>query len=380
MAEDFYKILGIDKNASDDEIKSAYRKLAKKYHPDVNKEKGADVKFKEVNEAYSVLSDKNKRAQYDQFGQGRGSDFFKQAGGGFGGGFGGDFGGFNFDFGGFDDIFSSMFGGSFGGSRTRTSAVTGDDIQVQINLSFEEAVLGCNKNINVSKVENCSDCSGTGAKGGKEYSTCRECSGSGTVKYRENSLFGTVIRTGPCKQCDGTGKIIKEKCSTCNGNGYKKQNKTVSINIPAGVDNNQVVTVRGGGNAGLRGGVNGDLHIIVSVANHKLLERENYNLKLKIFLPFTMLVTGGEVKVPLVKGTTKIKIPEYTQNNTVFKLKGKGVKHLNSNTYGDLLVTIVGEVPKGLSKADKELLNKLEASLSNKYTKHKQYLKELKNL
>ncbi len=285
MAEDYYRILGVDKNASEDEIKSAYRKLAKKYHPDVNKEKGADVKFKEASEAYSVLSDKTKKSQYDQFGQGQGSDFFKNGSGGFGGGFGGDFGsGFSFDFGGFDDIFSSMFGGAFGGSRSKTSAVTGDDIQVQIDLTFQEAVLGCNKNINISRVDNCADCSGTGAKNGKDYSTCRECNGSGTVQYRENSLFGTIIRTGPCKECDGKGKIIKEKCLSCGGNGYKKQNKSISINIPAGVDNRQVVTVRGGGNAGLRGGQNGDLHIIVNVAKHKLLERENYNLKLKIFL------------------------------------------------------------------------------------------------
>lgn len=382
MAEDYYKILGVDKNASDDEIKSAYRRLAKKYHPDINKEKDADVKFKEVNEAYSVLSDKTKKAQYDQFGQGRGSDFFKNGGmgGGFGGGFGGDFGGFNFDFGGFDDIFSSMFGGAFGG-RSKTSAVAGDDIQVQINLTFKEAVLGCNKNINISRVDNCSDCSGTGAKNGKDYSTCRECNGSGTVQYRENSLFGTVIRTGPCKECDGKGKIIKEKCPSCGGNGYKKQNKSISINIPAGVDNHQVVTVRGGGNAGLRGGPNGDLHIIVNVAKHKLLERENYNLKLKVFVPFTLLITGGDVEVPLVEGTTKIKIPEYTQNNMVFKLKGRGVKHLNSSNVGDLLVTVVGETPKSLNRAEKELLSKLENNISSsQYTRYKQYIKDLKSL
>lgn len=380
MAEDYYKILGVEKNATDDELKRAYRNMAKKYHPDVNKEAGADVKFKEVNEAYSVLSDPKKRDTYDRFGNGMGSDFFKNggAGGGFGGGFGGDFGGFDFDFG---DIFSSMFGGGFGGGARASTAVRGEDIQVQTTLTFKEAVLGVNKSINISRVENCDDCSGTGAKSGTAYTTCKECNGSGTVKYRENSIFSTIIRTGVCKDCNGTGKDIKEKCTACSGNGHKKQNKAISINIPAGIDDNQVVTVRGGGNAGIRGGSSGDLHIIVKVANHKLLERDNYDLRLKVFLPFSDLITGGEVTIPLVEGTTKIKVPENTQNNTVLRLKNKGIKHLNSSAYGDLFITLVGEYPKSLNKAEKELLKKLAGSISdNQYTKHKEYLKDLKSL
>ncbi len=380
MAEnkDYYKILGVEKGASDDDIKSAYRRLAKKYHPDVNKEANSAEKFKEVNEAYGVLSDKQKRSNYDQFGSADGpnpNDFFR---GGGGQGFGGNF---DFDFGGFDDLFN-IFGGFGGGNSRRTSqAVRGDDIQVKMNLTFSEAVLGCSKKITIPRVESCNHCSGTGAKGGTEFSTCSECAGAGQVRYTENSIFGRVVKTGICKSCSGTGKKIKEKCTHCSGNGYSKVQKTISVKIPAGIDNGRVITVRGGGNAGIRGGMDGDLHIIPSVASHKLLERDSYDLKLKVYVPFTTMLLGGEVEIPLVEGTTTIKIPELTQSNTILKLKGKGVKHLERNAYGDLIVTVVGESPKTLSKDEKELLSKLNKKLADgAFIRHKAYLKDLQSI
>ncbi len=382
MAQDYYKTLGVEKTASDDEIKSAYRRLAKKYHPDLNKEPDAAEKFKEINEAYEVLSDKTKRSNYDQFGSASGNpnDFFGGANGGAGGGFSGNFGGFSFD--GFDDLFSSMFGGAFGSGKARTQgAIQGEDIQVQINLSFKDAVLGCKKTITIPKVETCSHCNGTGAKNGTEYSECRECGGTGVVRYTENSMFGRVVRTGACKSCNGTGKVIKEKCAYCGGAGSSKINKDVSFNIPAGIDNHQVITIRGGGNAGLRGGANGDLHIIVNIASHKLLVREGYDLKLKVYVPFTTLLVGGSIEIPTVDGKTTIKIPELTQNNTIFKLKGKGVKMLNRSSYGDLLVTVIGEMPKSLNKQEKQALAELDEKFDETdFARYKQYKKDVNNL
>lgn len=377
--KDYYKILGVEKSASEDEIKSAYRTLAKKYHPDINKSSDAGEKFKEVNEAYGVLSDKTKRSNYDQFGSADGNpnDFFRNFNSGQGQGFGGNF---DFDFGGFDDLFN-MFGG-FGGGGTRASqAVRGDDIQVQVNLSFSEAVLGCTKKITIPKVESCDHCGGTGAKGGTQFSTCGECDGKGQVRYTENSIFGRIVKTGICKTCNGTGKIIKEKCSVCSGNGYSKVQKTLNVKIPAGIDNGRVITIRGGGNAGIRGGADGDLHIIPNVSAHKLLMRENYDLLLKIYLPFTTLLVGGEVEIPLVDGSgTTIKIPELTQSNTVFKLKGKGVKYLDRNTYGDLIVTVIGESPKSLSRDEKDMLKKLGAKLEDSsYLRYSKYIKDMKS-
>jgi len=370
--KNYYDILGLDKNASPEDIKSAYRKLAKKYHPDINREDGAAEKFKEVNEAYECLSDPKKKANYDQFGSADGPQGF----GGFGGG--ADFGGF--DFGGFGDIFSNIFGG-FGGGSTRNMGSRGEDLQVQITLSFEEAVFGVSKDITLNRIEKCTHCSGTGAKNGTEYKTCSECNGSGQVRYTENSMFGRVIRQGICKNCNGTGKEIKEKCTECGGNGYKKVNSTISINIPAGIDDGQVLTMRGKGNCGKRGGEDGDLHVIVKVKPHRLLVREGFDLTLKVYVPFFTLLLGGEIEIPLPKGTTTLKIPELTQSNTVFKLKGKGIKYLNRETYGNLVITVVGETPKSLSKADKKALNVLRDNIKNDdFSRYKDYLREIKNI
>ncbi len=372
--KNYYDILGVSKDASPDDIKSAYRKLAKKYHPDINKEPGAADKFKEVNEAYECLSDPTKKSNYDNYGSASGPQGFS---GGFGGGAGG-FGGFG-DFSDFGDIFSNIFGG-FGGA-TRTQGARGEDLQTQITLSFEEAVFGCTKDINITRVESCASCKGTGAKNGTEYTQCSECHGTGQVRYTETSMFGRVIRQGPCKKCNGTGKDIKEKCTDCGGNGYKRVSSTISVNIPAGIDDGQVLTMRGKGNCGKRGGEDGDLHIIVKVKEHKVLVRDGFDLSLKVYVPFYTLLLGGEIEIPLPKGTTTLKIPELTQSGTLFKLKGKGIKYLNRETYGNLLVTVVAESPKTLSKNDKKMVEALRDSIkSDNFSRYKDYLKDMKNL
>ena len=377
MAEkNYYDILGVSKDATPDEIKSAYRKMAKQYHPDVNKDAGASEKFKEISEAYECLSDPQKKSNYDQFGSATGPQGF----GGFGGdgGFGG-FGGFG-DFSDLGDIFGNIFGGFGGGSATKMGS-KGEDLQVQITLDFEEAVFGVTKEITIPRVENCSACNGTGARNGTEYTTCSECHGTGQVRYTENSMFGRIVRQGVCKRCNGTGKEIREKCSECGGNGYKKVNSTISVKVPAGIDDGQVLTMRGKGNCGKRGGQDGDLHIIVKVKPHKLLVRDGFDLNLKVYVPFYTLLLGGEVEIPLPKGTTTLKIPELTQSNTIFKLKGKGIKYLNRETYGNLVVTVVAETPKSLSKADKKALEELKKSIKEEnFSRYKDYKKDMKNI
>lgn len=370
--KDYYQVLGVEKNASQDEIKSAYRKLAKKYHPDLNKDnpEAAD-KFKEVNEAYEVLGDEKKRQNYDQFGTADGSgadfsDFFKN-------------GGFNFSSssgGGFSDIFSDLFG-AFGGGSTRggNTMERGDDINVQINLTFEEACFGVKKDIKISKYEKCSDCKGTGARGGTEYSVCPECGGTGHVTYQQNTLFGRTITQGICKKCNGTGKIIKEKCATCSGKGYQKVNKVVSVNIPAGIDNGQIITMRGEGNAPVREGVAGDLHIVVNVLAHKLFVRKGYDLYFDLYLPFARLILGGKVDVPTLEGKYTIDIKECTQSGTIYRIKNKGVKVLKSSGYGDLIVTVKGEAPKNLDKRTKDLLKQIaESDNKSNYPRYSNFL------
>ncbi len=376
--KDYYEVLGVDKKASADEIKSAYRKLAKKYHPDLNKDnKDAAEKFKEVNEAYEVLGDEKKRANYDQYGNAEGQPNFSDFFGGNGGGFSsGNFSGGGF--GGFGDIFGDIFS-AFGGGRSSSAVEQGDDIDVAINLTFEEAAFGITKEIVIPKIESCPDCSGTGAKNGKEFTTCQTCKGSGRVRYTQNTLFGTTIQEGVCKDCNGTGRIIKEKCSTCGGKGYKKVQKTVRVNVPAGIDNGQTITMRGAGNAPVRKGVNGDLHIYVRVAPHKLLVRNGYDLQLEVNIPYTLALLGGKIQIPTLNGMYDLEIKECTNSGTVMRLKNKGIKMLNRDAYGDLLVTIKTEPPKSLDKKTKELLKQItEINSVNNYPKYKNYLDKIK--
>lgn len=374
MAQNYYDILGVSKNASADEIKSAYRKLAKQYHPDLNRDNPeAATKFKEINEAYEVLGDATKKANYDQYGSATGpnpNDFFR---GGSGGGRG-----FDFDLG---DIFGNIFGGGFGKSQgAGYNAVPGQDITTKISLTFEEAVKGVKKDITYTRTEECSECKGTGAKNGTEYSTCSECGGSGYVRYNQDTIFGRITQSGVCKSCNGTGKIVREKCTSCNGKGVKRGPYTLSITIPAGIADKQILTVRGYGDAGVRGGSSGDLQIVVSVAEHPLLKRDDYDILLDVPIPFTIAMTGGKVVIPSIDGKLELNIPENTQSGTILKLRGKGIKHLNSNAYGDMLVTVKVELPK-LGRNKKAVMQMLDEQFPlDKFDKYNDYNKKVKNL
>lgn len=370
--KDYYSILGVDKNASDDEIKSAYRRLAKKYHPDLNKTEEAAEKFKEINEAYEVLGDSKKRANYDQFGSADGNPF---GGAGSSGGFGDFFGGG----GGFSDIFSDIFS-AFGGGRSGTRTMTkGEDIDINMNLTFEEACFGVEKNVTLGKIEKCEKCNGTGAKNGREFTTCTSCQGTGRVRFQQNTMFGTTIRESVCPKCDGTGKIVKEKCESCNGKGYQRIQKTVKVKVPAGIDNGQTLRMRGEGNAPTREGINGDLNIHISVAQHSILVRKGNDLYMDLYLPFTTTLLGGKIDVPTLNGNYTLTIPELTPSGTVMRLKNKGVKILNKDKYGDLLVTLKAECPKSLDKQTKDKLQEIANNFSeNDYVKFGNYLKKMK--
>ena len=372
-SKDYYQILGVEKGASEDEIKSAYRRLAKKYHPDLNKTEEAAAKFKEINEAYEVLGDAKKRANYDQFGSAEGNPFGGGGAGGFGDFFGGGGGG------GFSDIFSDIFSAFGGGNAGGRVQEKGADINLEMNLTFEEAAFGCEKNITIGKVEKCSSCSGTGAKNGKEFTTCPECRGTGRVRFTQNTMFGTTIREAGCPKCNATGKIIKEKCSDCNGKGTKRINKTIKVKVPAGIDDGQTLRMRGEGNAPTREGINGDLNIKMSILPHKVLVRKGNDVYLDLYLPFTTTLLGGKIDIPTLKGPYTLTIPELTASGTVMRLKNKGVKALNRDYYGDMLVTIKAEVPKSLDKATKAKLEELASSLGeNQYPKYTNFKKNTK--
>lgn len=371
--KDYYQTLGVDKNASEDEIKSAYRRLAKKYHPDLNKTEEAANKFKEINEAYEVLGDSKKRANYDQFGSAEGNPFGGQGGAGFGDFFSGGGGG------GFGDFFSEIFSafGGRGGTQTQTK---GEDINLSIILDFEEACFGCEKSITINRTEKCSSCKGTGAKNGKEYSTCSECNGMGRVRFQQNTVFGTTIREGACPKCNGTGKMIKEKCPDCNGRGDQKVQKTIKVKFPAGIDNGQTLRMRGDGNAPRGNGVNGDINIKVSVKPHKILVRKGNDLYMDLYIPFTTILLGGKVDVPTLNGNYSLNIPERTSSGTIMRIKNRGVKALNQDFHGDLLVTVKAEMPKNLSKDEKKLLETLAEKIGDdSYVKYSNYKKNMKN-
>jgi molecular chaperone DnaJ len=350
---DYYEVLGVDRGADEAAIKKAYRQLAKKYHPDMNPgDKEAEKKFKEASEAYAVLSDSEKRRQYDQFGH---AAFEGGAGGA--GGFDG------FDFSNMGDIFGDIFGDLFGGGRrTSNGPMKGANLRTSVRLTFEEAVFGCEKNIDITLKDPCSVCGGTGAKPGTVPVTCGKCGGKGQVAYTQQSLFGTIRNVQTCPDCGGTGKIVKEKCTNCYGSGYKAERKKISVSIPAGIDDGQSVRIRDKGEPGQNGGPRGDLLVEVSVSNHPILQRQGTNLFSTAPISFAVAALGGSVKLTTVDGPVLYEVKAGTQTDTRIRLKGKGVPSLrNRQVRGDQYVTLVVQVPEHLNEKQKELLREFDA-------------------
>ena len=365
---DYYEVLGVSKTATDDEIKKAYRGLAKKYHPDLNPgDAEAEKKFKEANEAYEVLSDSDKRDKYDRYGH---AAFDPSAGGGSGfGGFGG-FSGADFDFG---DIFSSFFGGSTTSSRSRRNApIDGDDVGTYINISFEEAAFGCKKDITFARIEECPDCGATGATKGSEVETCSACRGTGRVTVKQQTMLGYMQTQRSCSPCKGTGKIVKSPCQNCNGKGYVRLKKTFEIQIPAGIDHMQRIVKRGQGSVGRNGGMNGDLIIEVRVEEHKIFQRDGNDLLCEVPISFAEAALGAEIDIPMLGGgTEKFTIPEGTQTGEEFVIRGKGIADINTGRYGNLIFKVAVETPRNLSSEQKKLLSEFATSLGENNSKFK---------
>ncbi len=366
---DYYEVLGVSKSASDDELKKAYRSLAKKYHPDLHPDdKEAEAHFKEVNEAYEVLSDKDKRAKYDQFGfAGVDPNYGAGQGGGAYGGAGG-FGGFGGGFGDVGDIFESFFGGGFGGSqRSNPNAPRrGQDVRTNMTISFMEACNGVKKQVKVQRYDSCPDCHGTGAKAGTSAQTCPDCHGTGTVKINQRTAFGVFQSTKACDRCGGKGKIIKDVCQSCMGQGRVRTVLNREVEIPAGIDDGQTLKVSGAGDAGVNGGGYGDLNIKVTVKPHEIFEREGFDVYTEIPISYMQAALGDEITVPTVDGNVKYTVPAGTQTGTVFRLRGKGIRRLYRTDRGDQYVTVKVEVPKNLSKKQAELLKAFNDSLEGK--------------
>jgi molecular chaperone DnaJ len=342
---DYYEVLGVSKSASKDEIKKAYRKLSKKYHPDINKEPDADEKFKEVKEAYEVLTDDQKRAHYDQFGHTDPNQGF----GGFGGG--GDFGGF----GGFEDIFSTFFGG--GGRRRDPNAPRqGADLQYNMTLAFEDAVFGKETEIEIPREETCETCKGSGAKPGTKPETCHHCNGSGQLNVEQNTPFGRIVNRRVCHHCNGTGKEIKHKCSTCSGTGKVQKRRKIAVKIPAGIDDGQQLRVTGQGEPGINGGPPGDLYVVFHIRSHEFFERDGDDVYCEMPLTFAQATLGDEIEVPTLHGKVKLKIPAGTQTGTKFRLRGKGIPNVRGRGTGDQHVIVKIVTPTKLTERQKELL------------------------
>lgn len=388
MAEkrDYYEVLGIGKNATDAEIKSAYRKLAKKYHPDLNPgNKEAEEKFKEVNEANDVLSDPQKRQRYDQFGFAGVDPNYAAANGGGAGGFGGGFGGVDLgDI--FGDIFGGGFGGGFsgfgGGSSTRTANAPrkGHDIQASVILAFEEAAHGCSKKITINRQDTCPDCGGTGAAKGTSPETCPDCGGRGYVVTQQRTPFGVMQSQQPCSHCGGRGTIIRNPCKTCRGTGKTAARKSLEINIPAGIDDDQNIALRGQGDAGSNGGPAGDVIVHVTVKADPMFERDGYDVTIHVPITFSQAVLGDDVEVPTVDGRIVQHIPEGTQSGTKFRLRGQGIQYLNGRGRGDQYVIVDVEIPKKVTRAQREALKAFEDSMKeDNYEKRKGFFKNLRD-
>ncbi|MBE5736842.1 MAG: molecular chaperone DnaJ [Clostridiales bacterium] len=370
MAKDYYEILGVSKDATQDDIKKAYRTLVKKYHPDLHpNDPQCAEKFKEINEANEVLSDEKKRKNYDTFGSADGNAGF----GGFGGN--GGFGGFS-DFG---DIFGDIFGG-FGGGRSRAQTKTkGDDVTVEISMSFLDAAKGCRREVVYTRNEPCAACKGTGAKGGTAYKTCEKCGGTGQVQYTSSNGFFRSVSVKPCDECKGTGKKILENCKECNGKGYSRASTKVTLDIPAGADTGSYIRKVGFGQASTNGGPAGDLIIVIKVEPSKIFKRKNFDLYVQVPISFRTATLGGKVKVPLIDETLDYTIPEGTQSGKVFFVRGKGIK--TNRGIGDLYIEVVVEVPTRITKEQKKILEELEKSTDIKQcSRMKQYKDNLETM
>ena len=385
MAEqkrDYYEVLGVQKGCSDDELKKAYRKVAKKYHPDLNPgDAEAEAKFKEANEAYAILSDAEKRQRYDQFGHAGVDPNFGAGGAGAGG----------FDFSDFGDIFDTFFGGGggfggfggFGGStRTRNpnGPIRGNNINISINLSFIEAAKGCKKTININRMVRCEDCNGSGAAAGTQPEICPDCHGTGQVMTQQRTPFGMMQSARPCSKCSGTGKIIKDPCKKCNGQGRSRKAVKLEVSVPAGIDDGQTFVLRGQGDDGLNGGPAGDVNVTVSVRKDALFERDGYDVWCDVPITFCQAVLGAEVTVPTIDGKVSYNIPEGTQPNTVFRLRNKGISYINGRGRGDQYVRVNIEVPTNLSSKQKDALREFDGQCSDKnYNKRKGFFDKLKD-
>ena len=371
MAEnkrDYYEVLGVDRGADEATIKKAYRQLAKKYHPDMNPgDKEAEKKFKEASEAYAVLSDAEKRRQYDQFGHAA----FEQGGGGAGG-----FGGFDFNGGDMGDIFGDIFGDLFGGGRSRRAnngPMKGANVRTAVRITFEEAVFGCEKQLDLNLKDECKTCHGTGAKPGTSPETCPKCGGKGQIVYTQQSLFGTVRNVQTCPDCNGSGKIVKEKCADCHGSGYITNRKKIAVTIPAGIDNGQSIRIREKGEPGVNGGPRGDLLVEVQVERHPIFQRQDMNIYSTAPVTFAQAALGGQIHITTVDGDMAYDIKPGTQTDTKIRLKGKGVPSLrNKNIRGDHYVTLVVQVPTKLNEEAKEYLRKYDEAVNGKINDSKQ--------
>jgi molecular chaperone DnaJ len=370
---DYYEVLGVSKNASDDELKTAFRNLARKYHPDVNNASDAEEKFKEINEAYGVLSDADKRAAYDRFGHQ---------------GVRGPNGGPGFetvDFSDFADIFGDMFGfGGFGGrtrSASRTAPRRGADLQYQVTISFKEAIFGADKEIEITKDEQCGTCSGSGAKPGTSPKTCPECQGRGEVRQTRQTLLGAMVQVTTCPVCSGKGSVIETHCTTCQGNGLVRHTRRKKVSIPAGVDDGTRIRLAGEGQPGMNNGPPGDLYLLVRVRPHKYFRRRDNDIMLDLNVNIAQATLGAEVKVPTVDGDVKLKIPAGTQPGKIIRMRGRGVPYLRSNSRGDQLVIVNVTIPKRLDEEERTLFEQLAEKMDSKVLpQEKGFLDRLKNV